>query len=70
MPINCQCNDPSPSNGALMLTQNKIDLMNHRMNKHLKKTGNFVHGIQEHGNHLLPLLPSIFSCSVWLVGIS
>ncbi|RVW51471.1 hypothetical protein CK203_014472 [Vitis vinifera] len=48
MPINCQCNDPSPSNGALMLTQNKIDLMNHRMNKHLKKTGNFVHGIQEH----------------------
>ncbi|KAL6312257.1 hypothetical protein AAG906_022013 [Vitis piasezkii] len=24
MPINCQCNDPSPSNGALMLTQMRI----------------------------------------------
>uniref|UniRef100_F6HW09 GRAM domain-containing protein n=1 Tax=Vitis vinifera TaxID=29760 RepID=F6HW09_VITVI len=23
IPINCQCNDPSPSNGALMLTQSK-----------------------------------------------
>ncbi|XP_059595869.1 putative GEM-like protein 8 isoform X1 [Vitis vinifera] len=48
MPINCQCNDPSPSNGAQMLTQNKIDSMNHRMNKHWKKTENFVHGIREH----------------------
>eukprot|EP00261_Vitis_vinifera_P036754 XP_019077997.1 PREDICTED: GEM-like protein 4 isoform X2 [Vitis vinifera] len=24
IPINCQCNDPSPSNGALMLTQMRI----------------------------------------------
>ena len=104
MPINCQCNDPSPSNGAQMLTQSKnhsfknlhcydfcllclmiqvillkglcpeisdkIDSMNHRMNKHWKKTENFVHGIREHGNHLLPVLSSIFICSVWLVGIS
>uniref|UniRef100_F6HW12 Uncharacterized protein n=1 Tax=Vitis vinifera TaxID=29760 RepID=F6HW12_VITVI len=23
--------------------------MNHRMNKHWKKTENFVHGIREHG---------------------
>ncbi|RVX16309.1 GEM-like protein 4 [Vitis vinifera] len=48
IPINCQCNDPSPSNGALMLTQNKIDSMNHRMKKHPKKTANFVHGVREH----------------------
>ncbi|KAJ9691676.1 hypothetical protein PVL29_013764 [Vitis rotundifolia] len=42
MPINCQCDDPYPSNGALMLTQNKIDSMNHRMNKYPKKTENFI----------------------------
>ncbi|KAJ9691688.1 hypothetical protein PVL29_013770 [Vitis rotundifolia] len=48
MPINCQFNDPYPSNGTLMSTQNRIDSMNHRMNKHWKKTENFVHGIREH----------------------
>ncbi|RVW51462.1 hypothetical protein CK203_083994 [Vitis vinifera] len=55
MPINCQCNDPSPSNGAQMLTQSK----NHSFkNLHLRigsKISETVKGKLRLGTRILQL---------------
>ncbi|KAL6332586.1 hypothetical protein AAG906_009008 [Vitis piasezkii] len=48
IPVSCQYDKPSLSNGSGAIIQKKWDYTNYRINKNRKKADNFVDGVREH----------------------
>ncbi|CBI17658.3 unnamed protein product, partial [Vitis vinifera] len=48
IPVSCQYDKPSLSNGSRAIIQKKWDSTNYRINKNRKKADNFVDGVREH----------------------